>query len=232
MKQIFREYITAFQRINWGAYAQRKAGMIGGLTAACISMIRDAVNEETGEGVKTPALLLLFVIAIGGSLFLTTTHPIWREKQFYLLPMSEEERRTHIRRSYWFGFGVKALLAAVCAALITMLTFTGYTWINGLLLFANLLMLAPFISVETKAQQKKVDYESVIRWVLCIFVLVNAALLVMAIGAQPKKDAFLMLDSTSAVLLLLIQLPLAIAYRKSVKLALEAAVYYEEGGMA
>lgn len=232
MKQVIREYITAFQRINWRVYIEKRAGFLVGVTAGCANVIRDAIKTGAAESSHTSAVVFLFMIAIAGSLFLTTTHPIWREKQFYLLPMSEEERRTHIRRSYWFGFGVKALLAAICAALMTALNFTGYAWLNGLLAFGNLLMLAPFISVETKEQQKKVEYESLVRWVLIILVIANAAVQTLAFAEPSLEQALPILDSISGVLMLLIQLQLLIAYRKSVKLALEAAVYYEEGGMA
>ena len=225
MKNSMKDYITGFRpgrsKQFWQQFWQKDTAIAPFFTvyfslAAIASGLYQAEGKELWYNFVVIGVLLLPMTLV---YFLQWMHPVKPCKMMYLCPMDREERRRHIYGSYYFGmlFHMLLMIAGVC--ILFFVTYCSFLSVIAILL--NDLTIAMQIPPDNAEQSGGVS-----GILLVPFAFISNALQLVAITDDQVHT--LWVEVILFAVFFVLQLPLALRYRKYVKRKLEAAVLFEE----
>lgn len=143
------------------------------------------------------------------------------DKMRYLCPMSREERKKYICGIYGFGIGVRMIISLMGVGLVLFASHCSP--LQVVLILLNDFLMAGLMATD-RDWRKEYAKESVFQvWILALSLISN--IVEAGILADELPDTFLQM--ALFLIFLLIQLPMAVKYRKYVRQRLDDAVYYE-----
>lgn len=144
------------------------------------------------------------------------------DKMLYLCPMSKEERKRCIYRTYYFGVGIHMLVSFI--GICVLLPFTHCDAFSAVQILLNDSLVAILVSSETGGENGRADKETALQ-ILMIALALISNMIETAVVADELPD--LWVKAALFGIFLMVQLPMAVKYGGYVKQRLYDAVYYE-----
>lgn len=148
-------------------------------------------------------------------------HPVKLNKIMYLCPLDPEERKEYIYGTYFFRIGLHILLSLVGLCIVVPITYCDIFSCIQILL--NDLMAA-FIIISAPVTVNGISNMSGIEVVIFSTTIISN---IVECGIIMDENPDIAVKIVLFGVFLLIQLPCAIAYMKSVKKVLKSSIYYE-----
>ena len=232
MKMVVRDYMEAFRvsRIK-EEYGNNYFGMfymgIYMLLIVPMAVLIQKMSDKSLAEYYILACLLLF------SMYSSQVHPIGMSKLQYLCPMSRQERRDYLLKSYWLKIGV---IVAVSAIVVAVLEIVGklnpvyailYLCAMTGVAISNSLKSAK--RIRTCLDEKKsviLSSGADIRETEAVIVSICVVIFLL-ICVENQDDMRGMAGIVISLVMLLVELPLVITLLKRVKPTIELAMNYE-----
>lgn len=232
MKRVVRDYMEAFRvsRIK-EEYGNNYFGMlymgIYMLLIVPMVVLTQRMSDKSLAEYYILACLLLFGV------YSSQVHPVGMSKLQYLCPMSKQERKAYLLKSYWLKIGV---IVAVSAIAVTVLEIMGkLNPVYAILYLCAMTGVAISNSLKnakrmrTCLEEKKsvlLSSGADIREMEAVIVSIGVVFfLLICVGNQDDMQG--MAGIVISMIMLFVELPLVITLLKRVKPTIEQAMNYE-----
>lgn len=221
MKTIIREYFTAFRLHNWGRLWKFNYQTIIFVICWMLYWIVTGLFSEVKDAVMFAAVLIPIVYGYFDALI----HPIRLDKQLYLCPMNKEERRILIRNTYRFRITFCMLLALLGTMILIVVS--NFKPVSLAIILINDFLL--FSEIVPRSNQVNGDWRQMAETVQQVFLITIAFLMnIIQLVTLSDTEPHTLLTIVTILVVLLIEIPIAVNYRKYVVEELEKAASYEE----
>lgn len=143
------------------------------------------------------------------------------DKMRYLCPMSREERKKYIYGIYGFGIGVRMIISLMGVCLVLFVSHCSP--LRAVVILLNDFLIAGLLASDGDRREEWSGEVLLWIWILVLSMISN--IVEVGILADEIPDTFVQM--ALFLIFLLIQLPMAVKYRKYVRQRLDDAVYYE-----
>lgn len=225
--RILGEYFSVFRWGNMKEKLKESGVWILYMTIISPIVFRDPLLKSVQMGM----VYYLTILSCLFAMLSTRLHPMTLPKLMYLAPMSEKERRNHIRRAYCLNIMIPVLVGALCQGILILAG-----WVN--VIMAGMAVLETFLiallfgmtggsiwSGNERTNQKETIKE-VRRWGLIAEIVTFFLLYLLpacVTMATEKWEQYMVIVS-----ILLFQLPLVLMVMRGYPQAEEMAVNYEQ----
>lgn len=224
IKNIIREYFTAFR---WRRIKESYRGSNWWFFIYMLVVVPMMSVGKISESWQTALAFYGLILPIMFHLFTVPLHPFSLPKMMYLCPMTKDERRAYLKRTY----SVKALFSLLAALLgaVGLMAAGCYDFFLISITFVLSILIIFATSLQTRAVGNGADWsKSKDRWetVTLIFFLLQAVVLASEVAtkeicSQTEKIVYL-------GMLLFIDLPLTLKILSFWNETVERLMYYEK----
>ena len=224
IKNIIREYFTAFR---WRRIKESYRGSNWWFFIYMLVVVPMMSVGKISESWQTALAFYGLILPIMFHLFTVPLHPFSLPKMMYLCPMTKDERRAYLKRTY----SVKALFSLLAALLgaVGLMAAGGYDIFLIAITFVLSILIIFATSLQTRAVGNGADWSKAKdRWetVTLIFFLLQAVVLASEVAtkemcSQTEKIVYL-------GILLFIDLPLTLKILSFWNETVERLMYYEK----
>lgn len=224
MKNIIREYFTAFR---WRRIKEGYRGSNWWFFIYMLVVVPMIFTGGISESWQNVLAFYSLIVPIMFHLFTVPLHPFSLPKMMYLCPMTKDERRAYLKRTY----SVKVLFSFLAALLgaVGLMAAGGYDIFLTVIAFVLSILIIFATSLQTRAVGNGADWsKSKDRWetVTLIFFLLQAVVLASEVATKEicsptEKIVYL-------GILLFIDLPLTLKILSFWNETVERMMYYEK----
>ena len=203
-----------------GGYICGLVGQNGAGKTTLLHLLLGLYNSADKIGIWTAITLPMLSIFLSGTL-----HPIGLPKMMYLCPMSMEERREYIIKSFVFKMMLHAFFAIVSTLFLILCSESD--GIAMLSILFNELVFSLLFSVVRRGgvleRSKEAEWGDALRVLLVLVNLILAVVWLLVLIYDPSATAeYIILG-----VMFLLEVPMLFQYLKYVKMDLQSAVEYE-----
>lgn len=232
MKRVVRDYMEAFRvsRIK-EEYGNNYFGMlymgIYMLLIVPMAVLTQRMSDKSLAEYYILACLLLFGV------YSSQVHPVGMSKLQYLCPMSKQERKAYLLKSYWLKIGVIVAVSAIAVAVLEIMGKLNPVYAILYLLAMTGVAISNSLKnakrVRTCLEEKKsvlLSSGADIREMEAVIVSIGVVFfLLICVGNQDDMQG--MAGIVISLIMLFVEMPLVITLLKRVKPTIEQAMNYE-----